>query len=377
MHIKQKSSLSLEREINYHEQKVAQKQAVCLLAVNMLKEADQLTIREKQFFLERLQSLNDGVKRKTLQIFQSYHKDDVLDDNKMRKISREFMNEMDLGNQPYLVYRHWDTPHPHAHIVTTNIRADGTRINLWGAEWVKSMQLARTLEQKYNLYRAGQRIPDDEWARRYPVQKIVYGVTELKPTMNAILEAVLPNYKYTTLEELNMLLRPYHMKASRGREDGVIYQRQGLIYLPLNSQGQNENMYIKASTLRCKPTLRNLQQRFNENATLRETHRQRLTTAIDWIFYKQSVSEEAFRQALQKQKISIMREENPKGGLRQIYYIDQLTKTVWDGGTLGQRYSASGIQERCISAETYQQQLQQQKLVQKQGLRPRLRPDLS
>jgi hypothetical protein len=377
MHIKQKSSLSLEREIHYHEQKVAQKQAVCLLAVNMLKEADQLTIREKQFFLERLQSLNDGVKRKTLQIFQSYHKDDVLDDNKMRKITREFMNEMDLGNQPYLVYRHWDTPHPHAHIVTTNIRPDGTRINLWGAEWLKSMRLARTLEQKYELYRAGQRIPDDEWARRYPAQKLVYGVTELKPTMNAILEAVLPNYKYTTLEELNMLLRPYQMKASRGKEDGVIYKRQGLIYILLNGQGQHENTYIKASTLRCKPTLRNLQQRFTENATLRETYRQRLTTAIDWIFYKQSVSEEAFRQALQKQKINIMQEESPKGGLRHIYYIDQLTKTVWDGGALGQRYSASGIRERCIPAENYQQQLQQQKLVQKQGLRQRLRPDLS
>jgi hypothetical protein len=363
MHIKYKLSKSLQREIAYHEQKVTQKQAVCLLAVNMLKEAEQLTLGEKQFFLERLQSLNDRVKRKTLQIFQSYHINDVIDDPSVRKITRDFMNGMNLGNQPYLVYRHWDTPHPHVHILTTNIRPDGTRIDTWRAEWVKSMRLARMLEQKYQLYQAGQRIPDEEWARRHPAQKLVYGVTELKPTMNAILEAVLPTYRYTTLEELNAVLRPYHMKASRGREDGVIYQGQGLIYLPLNSQGQREDIYIKASTLRHKPTLRHLQQRFSENAILRETHRQRLTTAIDWAFYKNAPDFPAFKQALQREKIYVMEDLDASKRLRNIYYVDQVTKSVWDGHSLGPTYAAEGISVRCVPEEDYrlvQRQTQKQ-----------------
>ena len=361
----------------YHRRKIKQGQAELLYAGNMVKETEKLTWKERQFFIERLQSLNDRVRKKTLHIFLSWHKDDIIDNDKMKTICREFMQGIGLGQQPYDVIRHRDTRHAHAHIVTTDIRPDGTKINLWVGRRQR-LQLLRRLEQKYGLYQAGQRLPDAEWARQHPVQKVVYGVTPLKATMNAVLEAIVPTYKYTSLEELNAVLRPYQIKAGRGQQDSVTYRNNGLLYWPLKPSGEPENVYIKSSALRYRPTLRKLQERFTVNRELREEHRQRLTTAIDWIFFKQSVSMEAFKQALQKERISVVENTEANSGRRQIYYIDQLSKGVWDGEKLGRSYSAAGISERSISDEAYRQQQQQkQAQVQQQKLRqrPRFRHD--
>jgi hypothetical protein len=90
------------------------------------------------------------------------------------------------------------------------------------------------------------------------------------------------------------------------------------------------------------------------------------------------VSIEAFRQALQKERISVVDNTETHSGRRQIYYIDQLSKSVWNGEQLGRPYSAAGISDRCIPEETYRQQQQQkQAQVQHQKLRqrPRFRHD--
>jgi hypothetical protein len=87
---------------------------------------------------------------------------------------------------------------------------------------------------------------------------------------------------------------------------------------------------------------------------------------------------EAFKQALQKERISVVDHTEANSGRRQIYYIDQLSKSVWDGEKLGRSYSAAGISERSISDEAYRQEQQQkQAQVQQQKLRqrPRFRHD--
>ena len=379
MHSRIRLGQGLGVVLRYHERKVKQKQAECLYAGNMLKDTEQLSAKEKQYHLERLHSLNERVKKKTLHIFLSWPSDDVLDNEKMRKIAREYVEKMGLGNQPYLIYRHWDAVHAHAHIVTTNIRPDGTKISIWQKEMLHSLELSRELELKHGLYQAGRRVSDEEWARKHPVQKVVYGITPLKPTMNAVLEHILPVYRFTTLDELNAVLRPYHIRATQGAAQAVTRRNNGLLYFPLNSKGEMEDVYIKASALRCKPTLRHLQERFAENHVLREKVQQRVETAIDWIFYQQPATMEGLRQALQKERINIVRDGEGIGGARRIFYIDELTKNVYDGQTLGPSYSAEGIAKRCISEDEYQQQLrerQRQKQEQKQRRRQRLRHDL-
>ena len=111
MHTKIRLRQFVGHVLHYHERKVSRGQAECLYAGTMLKEAEQLTIKDKQFFFDHFQSLNDRVKKRTVHIFLSWHKDDVLDNEKMRRISKDYMKEMRLDKQPYLVYRHRDMPY--------------------------------------------------------------------------------------------------------------------------------------------------------------------------------------------------------------------------------------------------------------------------
>ncbi len=368
MHAYPKLTGSLGEVLRYHERKVRKGQAECLYAGNMLKEAKALTLNEKRFFIERLESLNDRVVRKTLHIFLSFHKDDILDDAKMRMICKEYMDRMGLGKHPYLVYRHWDAVHAHAHIVSTSIRKDGRRMDLWQQQFFQSLSISRELEKKYGLYQAGKRVPNEEWARKHPAQKIVYGKTPLRPTMNAVLERVLDNYTYTSLEELNALLRGYNLVASRGSENSVTHRRHGLLYYPLKASGKKEDVYIKASALSGKPTLRNLELRFAQNLRVYEEKQQRVKTAIDWVFYKQPVDMEAFRKALLKDRIRVI-----DGGAsgEGVFYLDEGSKAIYDGRTLGPAYSVEGVRARCIPEEEYRK-VQELDLKQELRQRPRL-----
>ena len=47
-----------------------------------------------------------------------------------RKLKGLVLEKLGFGNQPYLVYQHRDARHPHIYIATTNIEADGKRIDL-------------------------------------------------------------------------------------------------------------------------------------------------------------------------------------------------------------------------------------------------------
>ena len=360
MHAIIKIEKSVHGVLYYHERKLKQGVAECLYAGNMIKDARDLTLKDKQFYLQRLESLNDRVERRTVSVMLSCHRDDSPDNDQMRRLGQEYMKELGWEQQPYLVYRHRDAAHHHLHIVATRIRADGSLIRITPALLLHSLELSRKLEVKFGLRRARGRIADDEWRSQHPVQAIQYGVTPLKPTMNAVLESVLGNRVYTSLDELNVILRPFRIKASRGREDSITYKNNGLLYYPLNERGEQEKTYIKSSSLKCKPTLRYLQQRFAENRVIYEQVRQRVQTSVDWVFFKQRVSMEALRQALRQEKIDLVQGEG-----QRMYYVDRLSKAV---------LSADGLRERCISAEEYQRQTLVQ--VQKQQLKQRPKMDL-
>lgn len=56
------------------------------------------------------------------------HPDDKLDDWELAEISREYMEKMGFGEQPYVVYKHNDIDRPHVHIVASFIDRDGKKV---------------------------------------------------------------------------------------------------------------------------------------------------------------------------------------------------------------------------------------------------------
>src|SRR5690606_18376885 len=90
------------------------------------------TDTDKEFFkgvLYHLGNRHDSEKR-YVHISINLPRGEKLSDQKFFTLSKEYMDHMGYGQQPYVVIRHQDTKHPHVHIVSTTIKEDCTQINL-------------------------------------------------------------------------------------------------------------------------------------------------------------------------------------------------------------------------------------------------------
>ena len=359
---------SISRVLHYHENKVKQEKAECIHASNFIKDLKQLSWDDKLFHFTRLNTRNDRASKNTIHIALNFHRDDEISNARMKDIAVQYMKELGFGSQPFLFYRHSDTPNHHGHIVSTNIKHDGQQIYLKRSDYYHSKTISQEIEQKYGLSPSGKRLPDEEWQRQNPVQKVEYGKNALYPALSSVLAHVIPHYLYTGVEELNAVLKLYNVSADRGREHSSTYQHGGLIYKPLDTNGKKPTPYIKASLVNNKFTWNAIQNNFIANQSLREPHRQHILDSIDRTLFNASLSTSAFQQKMKRRRISTVFQKDKEGQPQNIWYIDHETKTVFEGATLGKRYTAAAISQRCISEEVYQQQ----QLKQQERLRLRL-----
>jgi len=60
-----------------------------------------------------------------------------------------YMEKIGFCEQPYLIYRHYDAGHPHIHIVSINIRRDGSRISLHNIGRNQSEKARKEIENEF------------------------------------------------------------------------------------------------------------------------------------------------------------------------------------------------------------------------------------
>ena len=343
------TSHSLHMALNYNEQKTKQGKANCIMAINYPKDIDKLNFYQKLNRLTRQAALNENTKRNSVHISLNFDPSEKLDKEKLEAITIEYMDKIGFGKQPYLVYEHHDAGHPHLHIVTTNIEQKGKRIELHNLGRNQSQKARKEIEIKYNLIKA-----DDKKSKLAaevkPItsSKILYGKSETKRAITNVLDAVISQYKYTSLAELNAVLKLYNVIADRGSEDSRIYQKNGLVFRILDEKGNKIGVPIKASSIYSKPTLANLEKRFPVNEQARKAFKKHITTSIDWALTgKNKPSLEALIKAVEKERIQIILRQNNQNIIYGITYVDHQTKCVFNGSDLGKQYCAKGLMERC------------------------------
>ena len=322
--------------------------AECILAHNFLKAAGHLNFHEKLQRFQQLISLNDRAKTNAIHISLNFDIFENISTEKLTEIATAYMQKIGFGNQPFLAYKHLDAGHPHIHIVSTNIQPDGKRISLHNIGRNQSEQARKEIEIAYNLVRAENHKPQNKQTiTPLNAQKVTYGKSQTKRGITNVLDAVINQYKYASLAELNAILKLYNVVADRGQEEGIIYQKKGLVYRVLDERGNKVGVPIKASSIYSQPTLANLDKKFRENDTLKQLHKRRLKSAIDWVMVKAPESLQAFKLALEKEKISLFIRQNEQGIVYGLTYIDLQTKCVFNGSDIGKEYSAKAILEKC------------------------------
>lgn len=347
--------------LNYNEKKVTEQVAVCMEAANYPKNAADLSFNQKLKRLENQARLNERTTVNCVHISLNFDPSEQLSDQLLKEITGEYMEKIGFGQQPYLLYRHYDAGHPHVHIVSTNIRSDGRRIELHNLGKNQSEKARKEIELKYGLLRP----EDSKHRQKYTlepanVQKVMYGKAATKRAVTTVLNKVIAEYKFSSLPELNAILQQYNIVADRGAEQSRIHQNDGLVYHILDNRGSRVGVPIKASDFYNKPTLASLRERFKINEPLKAIHKARLKNAIDFALVRKEIQTvEALARVLSKEGVHLVVRQNDQGIIYGLTYVDHRTKCVINGSDLGKSYSAKAILERCNTHQKFKNVAQQ------------------
>jgi hypothetical protein len=154
------------------------------------------------------------------------------------------------------------------------------------------------------------------------------------------------SFRFTSIHELNAVLKQYNVIADRGREGTMIYSKNGLRYSLVDKNGNPVGIPIKASSIYGKPTLAKLSEQFSLNELLRGPHKESVRNTVDsFKGFKHQTLNDFVRHMVSNQIYPVIR-QNDEGRIYGITFIDNSTKCVFNGSALGKQYSAQGILSR-------------------------------
>ena len=127
------------------------------MAVNYGKDHGMLSISQKSNRLLRQAALNENVKRNSVHISLNFDPSEKIIQQTLQRIAKGYMDKIGFGDQPYLVYEHNDAGHPHIHIVTIKVKADGSRIDMHNIGRNQSSKARKELEKEFGLVKADEK----------------------------------------------------------------------------------------------------------------------------------------------------------------------------------------------------------------------------
>ncbi len=363
-----KTGSSLKGALNYNERKVQKGAAACLHVENFPMDHDRLSFSDKLRWLQRYADLNTNVKANSVHISLNFDPSEKLSTDTLKNIAASYMQQIGFGDQPYLVYNHNDAGHPHIHIVSVKVNENGRRMDTQNIGRNQSEAARKNIEIAFNLVPAALR--SRQSLSEAPL-KVQYGKSEIKRAISNVLAYVLPQYRFSSLHELNAVLKLYNVIADRGAEQSRMFQRRGLVYRALDEKGKKIGVGVKASTFYMQPTLAKLEALFIQNETLKKPLRERTRIAIDraLLGIKETTVNDLIM-LLKAQNIRCILRQNENGRIYGITYVDVKNKVVFNGSDLGKTYSANGMLERYRISQGHRSQMPSNKQASQDKLFP-------
>jgi hypothetical protein len=130
----------LEREMK-HAQIIAS-DGVCIVNRDAIVESFRMQVEES----------GSRIGKPVGHIALSWHADDStqLTNEFMAKVAQEYMEKMDIRNTQFIIARHFDTNHPHCHILYNRVDNDGCTISDSNIR-LRNVAACRELNQKYKF----------------------------------------------------------------------------------------------------------------------------------------------------------------------------------------------------------------------------------
>lgn len=149
----------------------------------------------------------------------------------LRQVTRDYLEIMGYGGQPYVMLLHKDKSQDrwHAHVVTTCIKLDGSRISD-KFERVRSVEAARQLEQRYYLHDASKRTSVTE-LKPAPVD---YRDGEICRRIGAVI-GYAQTFTFADIQSYNAILSLFNVRC-RLVDNGC--GKKGMIYFCIDKAGR-------------------------------------------------------------------------------------------------------------------------------------------
>lgn len=329
---------NLRGMVLYNSNKVDEKEAFVLCVQNFPINTDGI-YKSKDLikFIEHRADLNERVKEKYIHISLNPSPNDVLTNEQLEEIAKEYMQDMGFGDQPYAVFKHEDIARHHLHIVTTNIDWYGKKISD-SNERYRSQAATRRLEQKYGLHNTQDSTLDEQWKPQKinPDKNIS---RQIKQNVNFLMK-----YNFVSFKEYKFLLSLYNMTAEeiRGEANGSIYT--GLLYSATNNSRERIANPIKASTIGKSAGLKALEEKYEKSALLLKESGEGIKNKLRHVM-SNATSEEAFKKEMRKRNIDVVFRKNSEGRIFGAIIIDHTTKLVTNGSRLGKEFSGNVFNE--------------------------------
>jgi len=309
---------SVSKALNYNEAKVRAGTGELLLASGFACDVADLTFTDKLRRFEALNLAAEKVKANTLHISINFPPEENLAPEILQRLALDYMDRIGFGEQPFLVYRHFDANHPHIHIVTSTVRPNGQGIPLNNIGRDLSEPAREALEQEYDLIRAR--------GRR---NHLASGESVNLATK---VQEVTSSYKFTSLEELNAILAEFRMTAWIGAPGSAQRSNRGLVYSRIDEAGYRTGTPIKSSDLLTKPTLKWLEKRFELNKVKKTASRDRVAQVLATSLNNTATIN---LQRLSSRKIGIHAQLNQADSPVSLLIVDHRNKAVFTPEELG------------------------------------------
>ena len=267
---------------------------------------------------------------------------DRVSDEQFTEMAQDYMERMDYGNQPYIVFKHTDIDRTHIHIVSTCVGIDGKKIPD-DYDHPRSMAVCRDLETKYNLHKATEQ--EQKQADKI-FKKVEQQKGDIKSQIASVVRHLPKYYQYTSIGTYNALLSFLNITAEeiKGERNGEPVH--GLVYFALNDKGEKVSNPFKASLFGKHAGINGLQRHFEQSKEKMKTNPARsvLKNAVELAIHTTS-NEKEFKQQLAEQNIQTVVRRNDSGRIYGITFIDNGSRPVWNGSQLDRNLSANLFNE--------------------------------
>lgn len=325
--------------LSYNQLKV-EKEKGQILYTNKIVEtvSGQYTTAQLARSFEPYLVANNKTEKPILHISLNPNPKDQVSDEKFRAIAQDYMEQMGYGNQPFVVFKHNDIDRTHIHIVSVCVDEKGRKISD-SFEKRRSVNISRALEMKHGLIPTTEKELSQNTKIFRPVD---YKKVDIKSQIASVVRHLPKYYKFQSMGEYNSLLSLFNITAEevKGELHGV--QKQGLLYLVLNENGEKSSNPFKASLFGKSAGYVSLDEHFEKcKETLKKEPTKVLLKNSIEIAMHSATDETSFIKQLQEKGINTVVRRNSEGRVYGITFIDHNSKSVWNGSRLGKEFSAN------------------------------------